>query len=313
MKTSWMILGLVAVVATAACGDDGGGTGGSGGTGSGGSGSGTGGDDASSAGGGTGETTSTGQGQGGGGTGGGGTGGGGTGGEAPTGPTGEIAIGLYNYLPDSPATLIEATFADPARCERIASEGSCVLDRCASGATLDAGSLALAGGDLPASLDLVQGSYLEDLDGYLVDAGDTVAVTGPGTAEVPAFELGATVPAAAAATAPDLTAATIASSADLAVAWTGGDGDAQVSLDGAEDEEGRVERLRCTAPASGGQLTVPAGLLGQMTPGDVFFSLRTVGLDEVTVEDWTFSLVAGRYATSADGINGDAFAFFALE
>ena len=63
----------------------------------------------------------------------------------------------------------------------------------------------------------------------------------------------------------------------------------------------------------GGQLTAPAGLLGQMTPGDVFFSLRTVGRDEVAVDDWTFTLAAGRYATAADGINGDAFAFFALE
>lgn len=308
MKTSWMVLGLALVVATAACGDD---TSGTGGSGSGGSGSG--GDDAGSTGGGTGDTTSTGPGQGGGGTGGGGTGGGGTGGEAPIGPIGEVSIGLYNFLPDSPATLLEATFADPSRCERLASEGSCELLRCDGGATLDAGSLALSGGDLPASLDLVDGSYLEDIDGTLIDTGDVVAVVGPGTAAVPAFELGATVPAAAAATAPDLTAASIASGSDLAVAWTGGDGDAQVTLDGAEDEEGRVERLRCVAPASGGQLTVPAGLLGQMTPGDVFFSLRTVGRDEVAVDDWTFTLAAGRYATSADGINGDAFAFFALE
>lgn len=316
MKTSWMILGLVAVVATAACGDDTSGTGGSGsgGDGSGGTGSGTGGDDASSAGGGTGETTSTGQGQGGGGTGGGGTGGGGTGGNEPVdGPIGEISIGLYNYLPDLPATLIDATFDPAARCERIAAEGSCELLRCGGGATLDAGSLALAGGELPASLDLVAGSYHEDIDGYLVESGDTVAVTGPGTAEVPAFELGATMPAAAAATAPDFTAESIPAASDLAVAWTGGEGEAQVTLDGAEDDQGLAERLRCSAPASAGQLSVPAGLLGQMTPGDVFFSLRTVARDEVSLDEWTFALETGRYASAADGISGDAFAVYALE
>jgi hypothetical protein len=323
MKTSWMVLGLVAAVATAACGDD---TGGTGGAGTGASSSGAGGD-AASTGGGSGDTSSTGAGEGGsgpgagggdegGGTGSGGQGGGGTGGEAPvTGPRGAVTITTYNYLPDTPATLVEGAFLLEPECEVVATSGACRLDRClVSPEYLDAGALALAGGDLPPSVAF---DYYEDLDGHLVDGGDVVAVTGPGSDDVPAFELGATFPVEATMTSPSFEDGTIVLSDDFPVAWSGGgDGSMVVTVDGSfEPEAETFERITCSVPASAGALTIPGAILAQIqTSGDaVFVSARVMATDRVTVDDWTFDLAVGRFGAADASFTGDATALYEIQ
>lgn len=304
---AWTVVALVAAATTAACGDDASGAGGNG----------AGGD---AGGGGAGGTTSTGAGDaassGAGGDGGGGGAGGGTGGGAPvTGPHGVVAITTYSLGPGSLGTFLQATFTPEPACEPLETAGACTLERCAPASVyLDAGTLGLEGGELPEALGF---DYFADRVGHLLEGRDPVGVMGPGSDDVPAFELDATFPAAASITAPSFADGAVDPADDFAIAWTGG-GDAAmvVTVDGTDAVGGGTfERVTCTAPASEGALTIPGSVLLPIaeTSEALFVAARVVAADRVASGDWTFDLAVSRFAAAEGSFSGDASAYYEVD
>jgi hypothetical protein len=320
------LIGLVAL--TAACGDDTGSTG----TGSGGDAAGSGGSSSEGSGGAPGTTTSgattttaatttassstgEGAGPGAGGSGGEGTGGGGTGGgQTADGPQGDVLISVLRPTSDSLGTNLVATFDAAPRCEVLDVSGACVLSRCEfPGEPLDAGTLAIDGGDLPA---ILEHPYEEYPDDALVSAGDVVTVSSEGGDDVPAFELSATFPEHLTVTDPAFDGGTLSSADDLEVAWTG-DGDDVVAVlvtGGADLDDPDFDEITCEVAMTDGEVVVPSELLAQMeTTGSVFLSVQERATDAVEVDDWSIRLGLTRYADAENGIAGDAFQSYDLE
>lgn len=311
-RAAWTVVALLAAVGTAACGDDASGAAGGGGSGG----------DASSGEGGAGPTTSTGAGArdpgaggaGGGDSGGGGTGGG-TGGGPVTGPHGVVGITTYSLGPGALGTFLQATFTPEPTCEPLAVDGACTLERCSPPSELlDAGTLALDGGELPEALAF---DYFADRDGHLLGEGDVVGVSGPGTGDVASFELGARYPAPATITAPSFADGFMDPADDFVITWTGG-GDAAmvVTVDGTDAVGGGVfERVTCTTAAADGTLTIPGSVMVPIaeTSEALFIAARVVAADRVASGEWTFDLAVSRFAAAEGSYSGDASAYYEVE
>lgn len=302
-------LALLAAIAIAACGDDTTGVGGSGGSGAGG--------DATSTGGGTADATSTSTSAGGSDAGtGGGAGAGGEGGEGPvTGPHGVVSITTYSLGAGALGTFLQATFTPEPLCEPLETDGACTLARCAPPSTLlDAGPLALDGGTLP---DVLGFDDFADRDGHLLEGGDVVSVAGPGSDDVPAFDLGAVHPDAAAITAPTFADGLLDPTEDFVMTWTGG-GDAAmvVTVDGTDAVGGGLfERVTCAVPASDGALTIPGRVMVPIAEASdvLFVAARVMATDRVATGDWTVDLAVSRFAAADGSYSGDASAYYEIE
>ncbi len=326
MKQLVSLFGLVALIA--ACGDDT-----STSSGSGGSTSGSGGGSSEATGGAPGTTTSdaatttvatttstastsTGEGAGGPGSGGGGgdgSGGDGTGGFTPVdGPQGNILVSVYRF--GSLVTDVLGTFDARSQCTVIDVEGGCVLSRCPTDPTppLDAGIIAIDGGQLPATLE--PPDYEEYPAGEAVTAGDVVTASTDGGADVPAFDLSATFPTHVVATEPSFESGSISSAEDLTVAWEGTSTDRVVVTASTAPEAEEKDEIACDAPMADGELTVPSSLLAQMeTNGEVALSLVERAIDRVDTGEWTLTLTLSRYADAENGFDGDAFQLYDFE
>ncbi|MHB8416769.1 MAG: hypothetical protein ACYDCL_01750 [Myxococcales bacterium] len=297
----WFAL-VISCLMAAACSGGGGGSSGGGSSG------------ATTGGGGSGGATTSGGGSGG------ATTGGGTG-SATGGSTGGLPYGGFVIFGMTAETASLSVFTGEAgfytawsfSCAGGTQQGSCCYQSASAAkaegkttppADVPAGAVTLTDGSATlASLPFVAGKGYTSASSTQTSSfswkpGDTLGVTAAGDVSgIDAFSATLTAPAALAALSPDpTTLKNVARGSDFILTWTAVPGSERVVLDLSASTGAAADGvIVCSAPASGGTLTVPAALLSSLSSGDNgSLELSVKSQDYPTIGDATVEVSAQR-------------------
>lgn len=194
------------------------------------------------------------------------------------------------------ASLIQSRSAGPCEVEHLA--GHCALETCdRSPARVDGGALSLeVNGTEVTSLTFdttPQLYFTQDEPTAWFGAGDTVSVSGPGSAGAPAFSISAEGPASVTLTSPSLPAPPgildINTANSLALSWEPLAGETLVvSLEWKGSNE--AQTLSCFFDAGAGSGEIPVEALSLMPLDEHELVAYTQGVASSVVEGWTITL-----------------------
>jgi hypothetical protein len=180
--------------------------------------------------------------------------------------------------------------------------GPCQLFSCAAGSQptpVSAGTITISGGQLPAPITLTpsntNASYAPGIAaGSAFVGGDVIEVQGSG-ATVPAFDVTLTAPSSATLVAPALTLSPlhIDLGADFTVTWTApANPTGTINLLLTEVTAGAtLVGLTCTAPTSGGALTVTRAVLDNLPAGTGFISIEARSSKQTSIGDYAVTVI----------------------
>jgi hypothetical protein len=151
-------------------------------------------------------------------------------------------------------------------CTETVTFGACVVSTCVGEADLVLGGalrMTAEAFDVTLTPNDDKQYHGQSLPEEILDPGDLVHAVGGGNAEVPAFDLGVTVPALLTDVLPAVDPL-VWNSGDVPFSWSGG-GDSQVVVYiGTEATPAVRTQINCTAPASAGELVIPDAALAML-------------------------------------------------